>query len=192
MLTHNMLHASIKRILNHAGAFDWSLQGFGMLRLYLTPKIRLHIWHSGFAVPNFSPIHDHPWDFTSVVIAGEIKQHRYIRLARMMPAHCEEYLSTKIKCGPGGGPVEDRADVIYLRRLPLEKYVAGERYCQLADELHESLPVDGTVSIITREFKPDPEHALVAWKSGPYVSAEPRKATEPEVWAFVTKALELM
>jgi hypothetical protein len=188
----SMLYSSVKHALVNAEKFAWSLQGFGMLRLYLTPETRLHVWHSAFSVPNYSPIHDHPWDFTSLILAGEIRQHRYLKLAQKMPSHCEEYLYTKIRCGAGGGPVEDRADPIYLRRLPLETYKSGELYDQKANELHESMPIDGTVTIINRQFKSDPEHAIVAWKSGPWVSAEPRLATPYEVRKITETALGLM
>lgn len=184
-----MLYDSVRAILAHPGGHQWSLQGFGMLRLYLSKNTRLHVWNSNFAVPNFSPIHDHPWDFSSLIIVGEIRQHRYIKLSRMMPAMCEEFLHTKIKCGPGGGPVEDRADPIYLRRGPLETYRPGDVYEQKAHELHESLPVDGTVTIISRDFLADAEHATVAWRSGPWVSAEPRPATPAEVHGITQRAL---
>lgn len=56
---------------------DWSTQGLGMLRLYLSREVRLHVWHSAFRVPSVSDIHDHPWDFRSDIVCGSVRNVRY-------------------------------------------------------------------------------------------------------------------
>ena len=75
----------------------WSLQGFGMLRLYLTKEIRLHVWDTAYQVPNVSLLHDHPWDFTSVVIAGCMENRLYSQ------GHGTPFEFATILCGTGGG-----------------------------------------------------------------------------------------
>lgn len=68
----------VKAILEKARAYKWSIQGFGMLRLYLSAEVRLHVWDSRFRVPGVTDIHDHSWDFESEVAAGEVLQRRYL------------------------------------------------------------------------------------------------------------------
>lgn len=71
---------------------------------------------------------------------------------------------------------------VRLHRMICERYFAGNSYSQKHDEIHESQPEDGTVTIVVRSFKQDTEHARVYWPKGnEWVSAEPRPATEKEV-----------
>jgi hypothetical protein len=46
--------ALVKNILEKATSYKWSLQGFGMLRLYLSKDVRMHVWHPDFAVKKVS------------------------------------------------------------------------------------------------------------------------------------------
>lgn len=71
----------VQFILERAHAHDWTLQGLGMLRLYLPGGCRLHVWDMEHARNvGASAIHTHPWDFTSWVIAGKIKNWRMIEV----------------------------------------------------------------------------------------------------------------
>lgn len=182
----------VAKILERAEHYDWSLQGLGMLRLYLSSRVRLHVWDRRFAVENVSTIHDHPWHFESIVLVGSIRN----RVFRVVPGEPTHHGQT-IVCGPGGGPAEGwRADV----RLELARertiypgtFCNGERegYRMEAPELHESVAEDGTVTIIEREPLPDAEHARVFFPLGTeWVSAEPRRATTDEIRAICAHAL---
>src|SRR5579859_3298084 len=58
------------------------------------------------------------------------------------------------------------------------KLTTGQTYHQEKDEIHESLPFDGTVTLVTRTFTADRDHARVFWRgTGDFVTAEPRAAT---------------
>lgn len=176
----------IAKILERAEHFDWSLQGFGMLRLYLSREVRLHVWHSRFAVDNVSTIHNHPWHFESTVICGSIRNRVY-RVVEGDPTHYEQ----GIVCGPGGHPVGNKQPV----RLELEREMVSypgyaDGYRQEAHKLHESIPEDGTITVVEREFLADTEHARVFFPLGTeWVSAEPRPATTDEVVAMCGVAL---
>lgn len=163
--------------LDHPFEFDWSLQGFGMLRAYLTSdeSVRLHVWNPDLAVENVSAIHDHPWDFDSWIAYGRMLNVRYVDDQKG-----EEFQTVAIVCGPGGGMLEHPVPC-GLKTVSHEMYVAGDAYSQLATELHQSIPMPGCVSVITRHFGPDRDHARVCWRTGDWVSAEPRPATEDEV-----------
>ncbi len=175
----------IRSILERPLAFEgWSLQGFGMLRLYLTKEVRLHVWDSRFMVPNVSLMHTHPWDFTSYVVAGSIENWRMEQ--DEMGWH---YLYSTIQCGPGGGIRSEPAS-INLVRDTTEVIREGSEYHQAAEEIHESHPLDGTVTVVERVFKADTEHAKVFWAAHTHwVSAEPRKASEQEVESICHRSL---
>lgn len=178
----------VKKLLQEANHYEWSLQGFGMLRLYLSKGVRLHIWHSAFRVPGVSDIHDHPWDFSSDVVCGNIINRQYIvESATIQPTH----MMRRIRCGPGGGVCESEAPVPVSLWRHFEHVVRpGSGYVQRHYEIHASHPEDGTVTLITRGFREDTEHANVFYPlDTEWVSAEPRPATTSEVGVFVKAAL---
>lgn len=180
---------NVESILRNWENYEWTIQGFGMLRTYVGSdrKFRVNIWDNRFAVPGVSMIHDHPWDFTSNIIVGSIVNIRYIEVACALRA-CE-YSYAKIKCGPGGG-METCVSDLELHPLPLEYYDEGDTYRQRANEIHETKFMDGTVTLIERTFREDTEHARVFWRrDSNWVSAEPRVATSEEVIMFIDSAL---
>jgi hypothetical protein len=184
MTYHQVL---VKAILEHPGGFDWSLQGFGMLRTYLTPEIRLHVWDSRYKVENVSTLHTHPWHFHSYVVAGYVVNQRFIKGDEWRsPAN---YREQEILCGPGGHET-DKSSNVFLWQGVKERYGEGDSYTQKAHEIHESTPEDGTVTIVRREFLEDADHAFVYIPIGEeWVSAEPRKAKKAEVQDICQYAL---
>lgn len=174
----------VKTILENALAFKWSIQGLGMLRLYLSSEVRLHVWDSRYAVPNVSTLHDHPWSFDSLIVAGWINQYRY-----RVDVEGDEFLFAILQCGPGGC-AKTAPTPIRLLKGRCESYEEGQTYHQRHDEIHQSLPEDGTVTIVTRTFREDTEHARVFWSTGTdWVSAEPRPATPEEVARITSDSL---
>lgn len=188
-------------LLKNHGSYRWSLQGFGMLRAYISKELRVHVWNRSFAVPNVTTIHDHPWHFESVVVAGTIVNTRY----RVRPCHHTDeqvaalrlrapFIEAQIICGTGGGnkPATLRAGGrrVWLDPLEPTTYGPGDTYRQQAQEIHHTSYADGTVTLVSREFLEDTEHAHVFFKiDEEWVSAEPRDATPDEVQAIVERAL---
>jgi hypothetical protein len=167
----------VEQILRKATHYPWSIQGLGMLRLYLSKEVRLHLWDPTLAFPGASPIHTHPWDFTSKVVVGYVYNQIYVERDEEPNFHYQV-----LKCGVGGGLVSGESGTTSLRRLPLFSYQQGETYSERAEEIHESKPVRGTVTIVTRKFKADEDHARVFWRLGTsWGSAEPRPATPEEI-----------
>lgn len=167
---------------------EWSVQGFGMFRTYLTPDVRLHVWDPEYRVEDVSVIHDHPWHFESLIVSGSIENRRF-RVAEGEPTHSRG----RIMCGTK--PVEHGAqDVTHVR---LEQWCegvfhVGDSYKMQADELHASIPSPGAVLIIRRtKADKDPDRALVYWPlGGEWVSAEPRPATAGIVRRITQRALD--
>lgn len=167
---------------------EWSIQGFGMLRTYLDiyEVHRLHIWDVDAAVPDVSVIHDHPWDFDSRIYRGAVTNQRYL-----LDAVGGEIVQTsRIKTGEGGGLIGTPAREAMLGAFAPEVYGPGDCYHMDAPELHESIPTRGAVTVISRKFHTNREDqfATVCWRTGDWVSAEPRPATRAEIEHFVALA----
>lgn len=179
----------VKAILEHPESYDWTLQGFGMLRIYLSEEVRMHVWDSRYRVENVSDMHTHPWHFHSMVVAGAVVNRRFERepVSNMAHVLLEEHA---LRCGVGGGLTGD-VKTVQLWPCPEEVVLEGNSYTQKAHEIHTSDPADGTVTIIRREFLDDTEHASVfTLHDQPWVSAEPRKATLEEVHEICQLSLE--
>jgi len=187
----NFLMPLVEGVLRNHEAHSWSLQGFGMLRTYLGPKsdpkrFRLNLWDSRFAVPGVSTIHDHPWHFDSVIVAGCFCNVRYRMAAKLYDtthtSRCtHNYI--EIKCGPDGGMDNNQqpGSCILVAGRP-ELYVGGDTYHQEATEIHESIPYDGTVTFNERQTVGDGEHARVFYPiNEKWIDAKPRDATNAEV-----------
>lgn len=175
----------VKTILEKANQFEWSLQGLGMLRLYLSKEVRLHIWDSRYAVPNVSTIHNHPWSFTSEIIAGAVINVLFRKVMPLnngqAPDYAKPYMTAVLQCGPGGC-VKTEPERVMLQQYQQRVYEPGDYYEQKDFEIHQSLPRESTVTIVNRVFNADPDHASVFWPEGTnWVSAEPRTATAVEV-----------
>lgn len=192
--------ALVKSLLERADQYKWSVQGLGMLRLYLSQEIRLHIWDSSLQFPNATLIHDHPWDFHSLVVSGEITNIKYNQ--KDFPVRSDAYrpyLRQKLLCGPGGGLKENPSPTFLVmmrptRYGPLVSKEFGRSfvcYTQNRTEVHETRALDGTVTLVYRTFNGDRDHANVYIEHDKqWVSAEPRPATAEEVERVVRRALE--
>lgn len=194
MSNEQLIKETVKAILVRPHGFKWSVQGLGMLRTYLSDEVRLHVWDSAVRIPNVSPMHDHPWHLDSYIVAGEVRQFRYTienpptdeRFHRGLI----RFNYATIKCGENACTVTEPQPV-YLRQGLLEQYKEGQNYRQDKYEIHESLPLDGTVTLVKRTFTPDRDHARVFWEGdGGFVSAEPRAATHEEIELITMRSLE--
>lgn len=175
---------AIRKILEKANAYDWSLQGLGMFRLSFSKEIRLHVWDLRFAFPEVSQFHTHPWDFESWIVSGSLTDRTYKIIDGFPTHHCQT-----IRCGPGGCAIGRKEDVC-LRLAHEITLGEGESYLHNRSDIHHSIPRNGTVSVITRTFYDDTEHADVFVPFGKtWVSAEPRSAKPLEIRKMAELAL---
>ena len=175
--------SQIRRIISYPYDYEWSIQGFGMLRTWINPDgiERLHIWDTDLANSEVSTIHNHPWDFESRIVHGRILNHRY----NIDRTYGESYRKADIKTGEGGGLLATHSTPTLISEYPFESYYTGDHYAQDADEFHESEPDKGTVTIIRRNFRHN-RIATVCWRENcQWVTAEPRPATKEEIDRFI-------
>lgn len=183
----------VKMILAHAEAYEWELKGLGMMRTYLSDDAKIHVWDSRYKVPNVSLTHEHPWTFESTVIAGKLRNVRL--LATSMPecvlddASTNPFMRSIVQCGPGGMLLTDPT-LVHLASHSVEDYSEGQTYRQRFDEIHQTYPEDGTVTIVRRVDYKEPRAAAVYWPYGEqWVSAEPVMATPAKIRDIANNAL---
>ena len=168
---------------------DFTVQGFGFMRLRVSPRIRVHVWHSSLRVPNVSDIHDHAqWAFKSTVMAGQIIN---VRFSEIYNPGGERYLRGVIHCGQGGGPAQEPPVPTDLIPQRPEAYEAGDSYRQEPNEVHRTYAADGTVTVI-EQWRTETDTAHVYWPANtPWVDAIPRQATYEEIDRIGAAALAI-
>lgn len=173
---HGAIKELVRGLLVSPHGREWSIQGFGMLRTYLDDKkvYRLNVWDSNYRVKDVSLVHNHPWHFESLIVAGKLRNIRFdgardgklFKWAQILP-------------GPGGGKLGPAGEA-RLEGRGLEVYGEGDTYQQKAHEIHISMPEDGTVTLNKRE-RVGEDRAVVYWDTPEWVDAEPRVATYKEI-----------
>jgi hypothetical protein len=182
----------VKRILERADQFPWTIQGLGMMRLYLGKMGRIHIWDARIRVPNVSVIHTHFWHLKSTILSGAICNKRYeIATTAEDKDWGLPMKRQRIVTGEGGGLIGDPEVVRLYQRHPPEFYESGDCYEQQGFEIHETSFQSGTVTLLERPLgKQGEETAYVFWPAAEeWVSAEPRPATPNEMNMVAQHAL---
>lgn len=185
-MTTDFTKTLVKHILENPQPYEWQVQGFGMLRIYLPDDTRLHIWDDSLKVPGVSLIHDHPWDFLSLIVVGELINTRYLELA---PNYGIPHMVRTIKPGVGLKVIDEDVPCSLTQR-GVEHYTAGHRYFQSKEEVHSTNAVNGTVTIVRRSRGPVDVAKVFYPKGEQWVSAEPRLPTNGEVERVTKHALE--
>lgn len=174
--------ALVLTILRHAEDFSWRMHDIGLMGLRLDDRrqFRLHVWDPTYSVGD-PPVHDHPYDFTSKIIVGELTNTRY----EEDPAG-DEYI--RFRYCPGAEDLR-RADTVTLSATATT-FTAGGQYRQLAHELHASSQPPGTVTVIRCSWVEASELTVCLRDQSSWRSGQARDATRDEIKTLATKALE--
>ena len=181
-MSETLSKALVLTILRHAEDFPWRMQDIGLMGLRLDERreYRLHVWDPSDCGDD-SPIHDHPYDFDSTIIAGELTNARY----EEDPAG-DEYV--RFRYSPGA-EAERRSDTAKLSSTAIT-LTEGSQYRQLAHELHASWQRPGTVTAIQCVWVEAPELTVCVRDEASWRSGQGRSATREEIKSFTAKALE--
>jgi len=150
------------------------------LRLDDRREYRLHV-RDPSSCEGEPPVHDHPYDFTSTIIAGEMANARY----EVDPAG-DEYVRFRF---PPGAEGERWSDPVALSSATTV-FAEGDQYRQLAHELHAGWPQPGTVTAIRCRWVVRPELTVCVQDKASRCSGQGRDATRQDIQAFTAKALE--
>ena len=122
----------------------------------------LRVYDSRYAIAGHPEyIHSHSYGFHSRVVAGVMAEQRFVKVDDSDPRG-EIYRSRRFGTDykPIGG-VEN----ILLRGAPVIEHPAGEEYCIGQGELHRAFPLDGTVTVIRRNFGEITAPSIIAWRA---------------------------
>jgi hypothetical protein len=176
-------YARVRTILEHAADHAWTIQDIGLLglRLDARPDYRLHVWAPSYCRTE-PPVHDHPFDFASTVVAGEITNVRFDEDPAGIAYH-------RVRYSPSEHDVR-RTDTVRLSPTATTTHRAGDRYRQASHELHATRPTPGTVTIIRMAFRNVSELTVCSRGEEDRISDHSRRATPEEVHAVTATALE--
>jgi hypothetical protein len=177
-----MTKALVFTLLRHAEDLPWRMQDIGLMGLRLDERreYRLHVWNPGPSAGD-PPIHDHPYDFTSAIIVGEVTNTRYVE-----DAAGDEHI--RFRYSP---PDEEqrRTDTVRLSAAA-ETLGEGDEYRQLDHELHASWQQPGTVTLIRCSRAVARELTVCLRDETSWRSGQARDATREEIKSMTGKALE--
>jgi hypothetical protein len=178
-----MTKAVVFTLLQHAEDFPWRMQDIGLMGLRLDEQreYRLHVWDPSSSTGD-PPIHDHPYDFTSAIIVGEVTNTRYVE-----DAAGDDHV--RFRYSP---PDEQRrrSDTVRLSAAP-ETLREGDEYRQLAHELHASWQLPGTVTLIRCSWGAPRELTVCVRDEASWCSGQARDATRAEIKSMTAHALRL-
>jgi len=188
----NIQSALVKSILEKWASYEWTAQGFGFIRTKIANVGRIHVWDSSLTVKYVSTMHTHPWPLRSEIISGELINCRFVfKDDRVVPFRNQgmRYMHSRIATGEGGGLIGE-PDEVELYVCQPEQYLPGDVYEQAPNEIHRSMPQDGTVTLMTRPQGPPLEEADVYWPVGTqWVSAEPKPLADYQITPIINYAL---
>ena len=143
------LQLVVFQILDKAVEYEWTMQGFGLLRMYIKDKARLHIWDDRLEYPNVSKIHNHSWDLKSTIISGRLFNIQYQKVDDSLnkPTHWH----SRFVCGLNTKQLAEPEAVI-LKRGFSERYEPGQTYSQKAEEIHLTEADRGTITLMERQL----------------------------------------
>ncbi|HZT64337.1 MAG TPA: hypothetical protein VFA11_00970 [Acidimicrobiales bacterium] len=174
--------ALVLTILRHAEDFPWRMHDIGLMALRLDEQrqYRLHVWDPTLSVGE-PPIHDHPYDFTSEIVAGELTNTLYHE-----DRAGEDYV--RFRYPPGAEDLR-RSDTVRLSATAAT-FTEGDHYRQRAQQLHASWQLPGTVTAIRCSWVEVPALTVCLREEGSWRSAQTRDARRQEVKAMAARALE--
>lgn len=174
--------ALVFTMLRHAEDFPWRMHDIGLMGLRLDDQreYRLHVWDPSYSAGD-PPIHDHPYEFTSKIIVGELTNTRYEE-----DPSGDEY--ARFRYSPSAED-QRRSDTVRLSATATT-FTEGGQYRQLAHELHASQQQSGTVTVIRCSWVEATELTVCLRDDGSWRSGQGRDATREEVKTVAAKALE--
>jgi hypothetical protein len=159
------------------------MQDIGLLGLRLDEhrEYRLHVWSPDRSLGP-SVIHDHPYDFVSRIIVGELTNIRYVE----DPAGLK-YVRDRYSPSDEGLRTTDMVQLVGTS----ETYGEGDAYAQSAPELHDSRQLPGTVTVLRMTLRQVNELTTCRSEDAPWISGLSRRATADEVTSITSVALGL-
>ena len=102
--------------------------GLGFIQLKLSDTERIHFWHPSVPYPEREEIHNHRYDFTSRVLAGQIVHETFLVMNAFKDNEDATHEIFKTTCMPGVEGVVEEVTPCDLRPTGIYKMSAGSVY----------------------------------------------------------------
>lgn len=121
--------------------------GLGFVQLKLNGTQRLHFWHPmHFAMTPEEELHDHRYDFTSCVMAGNIEHEVW----QWNACQTGNHEMVEVSCQPG---VDTKPKMLSTGNVEIcgrYKMAQGSSYWFPANGFHKGRASDGAITLLTR------------------------------------------
>lgn len=173
---------------NHIPPTRPRFHGDGMVQLYLSKHVRLHVFHPWLppTVQN-ARIHDHAWDMHSQVLTGVLHHTTYnINLATVGPFMVNEARSG---CGSTGGGLTKchRCDT---KQTGENHFAAGSEYRFPHHEFHEVGTSELSMTVIRKSNYSDLPPRIIAPWDEEADNAFDHNISEYDLWRAIREAYQ--
>lgn len=182
----------IRKLLVFPMELDWRGHGIGFMKAYLNAERtwRINVYHEMLRVPGISIMHDHPWGLQSHVRAGQLTNMRWHR-ANKKSQGAVSFNEGRINCAKYAG-LEGTPQIVSLVKERREIYHASGFYQQNPEEIHETIAINGTVTLLERIPTHSDGFAHIFWPVGEEYGDATRNLSDDEVYAVAASALRTM
>lgn len=159
------LHTARALVVESLDRLRWRHHGAGMIQGYVTPFLRVHVWHPSLLLPGMldaGVIHDHRFDLESTLLVGSMVNREYITSTD----GGTEFDLYEVNCGMaknGDDPVQigqTRADAVSVRVHEGECYTFPRGYFHMSIPQHDEDEV--VVSLMMKTNEQDAKAKLLA------------------------------
>ena len=179
----------IDDVLRNYNRYKWEIHGFGMLRTYINENTRLQIWHNDYTVEQVTDIHTHPWDFTSTIMQGYVRNITYEE-HELNDTDIDDIYDRCLILTGEHAYVKEKTRVRLVKKTQF-MHTKGDTYKHKKDIPHRISFCDGTITVLTKEnVNPDSLAYSYVEDTLEWVSAAPRLATVDEIQEFIKIASE--
>jgi len=167
--------------------------GLGFIQLKLSDQARMHFWH--MAVPHVEreEIHNHRYDFTSVILAGALRQELY----HVRPGHAtfepiiqSEWEMFETTCAPGEEGAVTTTQPVEVISLGAVNLAKGSNYSLPITAFHTTEGTDFAITFLRRGEKVKQFAEIVKLKGAPTTCPFANPGTPEDCWEMIKLALD--
>jgi hypothetical protein len=146
--------------------------GLGFIQLKLSDTERMHFWCPEIPSPEREEIHNHRYDFDSIVIAGELKHDVYHLDATINHTAPDaiylgaEYEIFETNCAPGKEGTVETVTPCLITNVGKFNLTAGSSYTFPHESFHTTAGTTFAITHLTRVLPKPLEYASVIKKRG--------------------------